>query len=278
MAAGYGVPRQENSESATPHGRRPQAICRQTEAGRWDADGRGRRSEKPGTDRTARRWLFAPIAHNAFHAHHEPTAMRPYIYMLGKKFIYSSVLILTVGIFSGCSQERINDHRCNLIVSISRDFVNEQSKYYWWPSKDESIYRNINFSGNVGINISGNGRGDLATAVVELSIVVAVVLVMTTADATVHNLHGVDIDLIISGSNQVVITSLGHLGYGENKFLIPNESLDGLKDGSMKLEVVGTGTRKFCVQVPTYGVEFGKGVNHIELASYGKIIVNGKAP
>jgi len=154
------------------------------------------------------------------------------------------------------------------MVIVDKGFIKEKTEYDWWPNDEDSLFSGGGGGGSLNLTGSSSGKD----ALVALAVIVAVVIVVEATDVTVHNIRGMNVTVEVQGDK---IKESFPLDWGVNRFQVSETSLQGLENGTARLYVRSTGTRKLKIELPTDGLRIKRDVHVIEFAETGNVIVDG---
>lgn len=177
--------------------------------------------------------------------------------------------LLSGGSLSSCSRESGAQSDYNFMVIADKEFIKNKSDYQWWPTNEDTLFKNGNFDLGVGHwGGCNDGRDVLAAA----AVLIAVLIVAEAADVGHHHLNGINVSFQITGP---VSKETFPLNWGVNRFRVPDGALAALESGKAQLHIISTGTRQVRILLPTDGMKIRHDVHILEFTSSGDIIVDG---
>jgi hypothetical protein len=173
---------------------------------------------------------------------------------------------------SGCASRPVPaDH--NLTIIVDREFARRKASYAWYPAGDDSLFHGLG-SGGRGSSSSWSGNLDLGgkDAAVAVAVILAVVVLAVATDATVHNLSGTEVTLILeSGGDSFAMP----LDWGINRFRVPDRLLAATEQGRAGIAIQARGTRRFRISLPAGAIKSPHAVHTFEFTGSGDIIIDG---
>ena len=180
---------------------------------------------------------------------------------------------------AACGQRAASGDPGNVTITVDRGFVRRHALYRPWSNDSDTFFLAPTRTdrpqrGRSGFDLDLSGAsGDPRALLGALAVALALVVLTLAAEATYHQVHGLQLSLSVAGDG---VSETFPIHWGDNRLRFSASSRARLADGSARLVLHATGTRPLNLPLPRTGLDWGCDGHAITLAASGDLIVDGR--